>query len=161
MDAQITAALITAVAGAAGGILALVIPNTRWFERLTSKHGKHSLLGTWISEWGALPRGPVQHKELLTITKHRGEHIAGYITRDVETEHRWLVEGRYDGRFLQLLYFPAPDSEDSDFLGHGCYFFERSASGTFVGYSTGYGTDDNDPTTEDVTTDFHTIKRKP
>lgn len=159
MDAQITAALITVGAGAIGGIAMLVIPNMRWFERLTSKHGKHSLVGTWISEWGPLPKGPVLHKELLTITTHRREEIHGFITRESETEHRWLVQGRYDGRFLQLLYFPAPDSADQDFLAHGCYFLQRSA-GIFTGYSTGYGPDDNDPLTDEVSTDFHIIKRR-
>jgi hypothetical protein len=160
MDPQITSAVITAVAGVVGAVLATVLPNTRWFQNLISKHGAHSLLGSWVSEWGPLPSGPVRQRENLIITKHVGERIEGYITRDTEQEHRWLIEGRYDGRFLQLLYFPAPDSEDPDFLSHGCYFFERRANGAFVGYSTGYGELDDDPSTEETNTEFHTLKRK-
>jgi hypothetical protein len=160
MSSDIVAAFITATSGIAGALLAVVLPRATWFERLTSKHGKHSLLGTWISEWGPLPEGPVSSTESLTITKHRREQVSGYITWETHNSRKWLFEGRYDGRFLQLIYFPAPDSEDRDFLSHGCYFFERAANGTFVGYSTGYDADDGDPNTPECRTDFHTLRRK-
>ncbi len=96
------------------------------------------------------------------VTSQRGQRIEGHITRSTahEPARRWFIEGRYDGLFLQIIYFPAPDNANADFLSHGCYFFTRKADGSFSGYSTGYDVDEETSTTEGVVTDFHVLIRQ-
>jgi hypothetical protein len=57
-----------------------------------------------------------------------------------------------------LIYSPAADATDNDFLDYGCYFFQRIADGLFRGYSTGFGTYEDRPG-EGVSTDYHTLNR--
>lgn len=161
MDA-IIAALIGFAGTIVGGLVTALVPNTAWYHQLSSKTRHHSLIGTWRSAWGPLPKGPTQYEELLSITSQRGQRVEGHITMSTSHEpaRRWLIEGRYDGLFLQLFYFPAADPRNADFLSHGCYFFTRKADGSFAGYSTGYDNFDDDPIAEGVTTDFHTLTRQ-
>lgn len=159
METEIVAALIGVAGTVAGAVFGHILPTTRLFHRLSSKTQHHSLLGSWVSSWGPLPDGPVEHHETLTVTKQRGDAVEGQITRDSAQPGRvWGFEGKYDGTFLQLIYYPAEKSEDRDFVSRGCYFLQRKADGSFEGVSTGYG-DDYDDGTEAFTTEFHTLRR--
>lgn len=159
MDPAIIAALI-GLSGTILGTLIALAPNTQWFQRLTSRTDHHSMLGSWLSAWGPMPDGPPRHEEILVISYQRGRKIKGYITRAEEPGRRWEVEGRFDGYFLQLMFFPSPDEKNVDYLSHGCYFFERKANGKFIGYSTAYDEDDDNPSTEKVNTCYHELTRK-
>ena len=159
MDSQIIAAIIGLGGTAVGAVLAHVLPNTQLFHRLSNETRHHSLLGSWHSTWGPMPSGPTKYEEDFIVTKQRGQRVEGYITHAPMPNRRWDFEGRYDGLFLQIYYFPSKQSPDHDFLSHGCYFFTRKADGSFTGYSTGYGEDEVGGK-EGVTTDYHILKRK-
>lgn len=159
-----TAIVTTLIAGSFGIVTAAVthfLPTLPFIHRLSSKTRHHSLIGNWESAWGPQPKGPTKHKEILKILKQTGNRVEGIIDREEEPNRKWQVEGRYDGLFLQLFYFPAADAKDTDFLSHGCYFFTRKQDGTFEGYSTGFGDWDDEKQREaGVSTDFHTLKRR-
>jgi hypothetical protein len=84
--------------------------------------------------------------------------VSGYVTREDQPKRKWKIDGRYDGHFLQLNYYPARDATDSDFLDYGCYFFTRRADGSFIGYSTGFGPYDEKPD-EGLSIKVHRLRR--
>ena len=161
MSPEIVAALIGLAGSAIGGLATHFLPTLPLFHRLSSKTRHHSVVGDWDSSWGPLPSGPIKHTEFLRIEKQRGQQVEGYFEKDDLPNRRWHVEGRYDGLFLMLFYWPAEDSKDRDFLSHGCYFLTRKADGSFEGYSSGYGEgDDPDDKAEGISSDFHVLRRK-
>jgi hypothetical protein len=105
-----------------------------------------------------MPTGPTQFKELVTISFQRGEIIRGHITADMNPSWKWEFDGRYNGRFLQLMYRPASDAADADFIDYGCYFLQRQADGSFSGFSTGFGQYETEPA-EGMSTDYHEMRR--
>ena len=157
MDPVILAALIGVVGVIIGAVLQAALPGSTLVARLSGKPKGHSLVGAWKSSWGPLPGGPPNSSEHLTISRQRGDRLWGHITRDEELDRVWDVEGRYDGQFLQLLYFPSRKAKDPDFLDYGCYFFRRRADGSFVGYSTGFGEHQQG---EGISTDYHELRRR-
>jgi hypothetical protein len=121
---------------------------------------RHSLVGEWDSSWGKLPHGPLEHHEILKITKQHGVEVSGIARRIEQPGKEWEVKGRYDGTFLQMYYYPSANAKNIDFLDYGCYFLKRRADGSFEGFSTGFGTDDYEPSQEGITTEFHMLKRR-
>lgn len=158
MDNTILAALIGIVGIIIGAILNSLLPGSKFANWLAGKSRNHTLIGTWDSIWGPLPNGPTKYQELMVITKQSGQRIKGFINKGNEPEKKWEIEGRYDGHFLMIIYYPAKDAKNSDFLDYGCYFFQRKADGSFEGYSTGFGSYE-DIIGEGVTTDFHILRR--
>jgi hypothetical protein len=154
VDPTITAAII-------GGIVALsiAIVKSDFFQNLLPKYRKHKLIGDWKSSWGPMPKGPAEYKEDIQIKKQSRYEVSGTATLTKGGSKKWEVRGRYDGYFLQLYYFPASDAMDTDFLDYGCYFFKRHSSGKFIGYSTGFGSNEVDGD-EEITADYHTLERK-
>lgn len=150
---------LIAIMGLLGAVLGLWIPTLRGYQRLLSRFRHHSLVGIWNSAWGPLPSGPTKHEEILEVSKQSGQRIEGHITRSSEPDRRWDFEGRYDGLFLQLYYFPSPEAADQDFQSHGCYFFKREPDGSFKGYSSGFGEAD-DGGEAGTTVDYHVLKRR-
>ena len=160
MNPTIIAAIIGVLGVFIGAVLKEVLPGSlvvQWFSR-TPKN--HNLIGDWKSSWGPLPDGPLAYHEVLTIHRQRGVNISGTASRDEQPEKKWQVEGRYDGMFLQMYYYPSGNSRNVDFLDYGCYFLKRKADGSFEGFSTGFGPFDEESSKEGITTDYHVLKRK-
>lgn len=160
MNATIIAALIGLAGIIIGAILKEVLPGSlvvQWFSR-TAKG--HNLVGEWDSSWKTLPDGQLTYHEVLKIDRQRGVRISGTVLRDEQPDKKWEVEGRYDGMFLQMYYYPSRSSKNVDFLDYGCYFLKRKADGSFEGYSTGFGTYDEEISKEGITTDYHVLKRR-
>jgi hypothetical protein len=142
-----------------GALLKEVFPLiARWSRTVKG----HNLIGIWDSAWGRLPNGPPIHHESLTFERQQGFDVSGTAVSTEQPQKKWEVKGRYDGTFLQMYYYPSGSSQDSDFLDYGCYFLRRRADGSFEGYSTGFGVDDENggASTEGITTDYHILKRK-
>jgi hypothetical protein len=158
MDPAVIAALIGLVGVALGAVLREVLPGSVPVAWLSGKPRGNRIVGKWRSSWGPLPEGPARFSEEVTFTHQRGDRLEGHITRQEEPNKKWAIQGRYDGQFLQLYYFPAADAKDNDFLDYGCYFFRRQADGSFRGYSTGFGAFEDRPG-EGITTDFHELRR--
>jgi hypothetical protein len=154
MSPTIVAALIGLIGISLGAVLNEVLP--RWLMRGPKGH---SLLGDWDSSWGPYPEGPLNQREILTIESHRGDQVTGSSHRPEEPDKKWKVEGRYNGTFLQMYYFPSSDSKDTDFLDYGCYFLKRKAAGNFEGISSGFAAYDEDLSKEAITADYHVISR--
>jgi hypothetical protein len=154
MNPTIVAALVGLLGIPLGVVLKEMLP--RWLSRGPKGH---SLLGDWDSSWGPYPEGPLNQHEILTIESQHGFQIFGSSHRPEEPDKKWKVEGRYDGTFLQMYYFPSSDSKDTDFLDYGCYFLKRKAAGNLEGYSTGFGAYDENLSKEAITADYHVIHR--
>lgn len=152
---QVTVAVFCVILG---GVLREVLPGSKLIALLTGKRSGHRIVGAWESTWGEPPDGPFNQKEKLVITKQGRERVSGYVTREDQPKWKWEIDGRYDGHFLQLNYFPARDADDSDFLDYGCYFFTRRADGSFSGYSTGFGPYDEKPG-EGLSIKIHRLQR--
>lgn len=105
-----------------------------------------------------MPNGPTTYREVLTVTAQRGDRIRGFITAEMNPTWKWEFDGRYNGQFLQLMYRPARDADDADFVDYGCYFLQRKANGTFAGFSTGFGKYELEPA-EGISTDYHEMRR--
>lgn len=160
MEPVVTAALIAAAGAVAGAVVQAVVPGSSMMGWLKGRSTPHRLLGTWDSAWGPLPAGPVRYHELITITSQRGLRLRGFATRPEQPEKKWEVEGRYDGQFLQMYYFPSPSSRNSDFLDYGCYFLRRRADGSYAGYSAGFGNYDENTEDEGTSADYHEMRRR-
>jgi hypothetical protein len=157
MTPEVVAALI-GVGGAAAG--AAISPIARHLAGSRSKvaSGGHSVVGTWRSSWGPMESATVEHHEVLIIESQRGTVVRGRITYDAEPNRVWIIEGHYNGQFLQLMYMPSPDAPDRDFIDYGCYFMSRGADSVFKGYSVGFGKYEYHPT-ETLSADYHEMRR--
>lgn len=141
-----------------GAILRELLPGSRLIAWLSRKPAGHNILGAWESTWGEPPSGPFNRKENLVVSTQRHERVSGYVTREDQPKRKWEIDGRYDGHFLQMNYYPARDATDTDFLDYGCYFFSRQADGSFSGYSTGFGPFDEQPG-EGLSIKIHRLQR--
>ena len=140
--------------------LQALLSKSKFTEIFSRRTVPHKITGSWKSSWGPLPKGPIEEEETLVITKQIGETVKGYVTKGDEPSKKWIIEGRYNGSFLMLIYYPDMDCQNPDFLDYGCYFFKRKADGSFEGYSTGYGIlKEGDTTTEGTYTDYHTLEK--
>ena len=138
-----------------------------WFSSRAARRHKqaeqpepvdHSIKGPWKSAWGKLPSGPTANEERLMVTEQDGLRIRAHATMKSQPNKKWDIEGRYDGRILQLYYYPSRDAKDKDSMDYGCYFLQRDTSGRFSGVSAGYGTED-DGTPNAIFTDYHEMTR--
>ena len=159
MDPAIIASIVGLIGIIVGAVLRETLPGFRVVMWLSGKPTRHALMGSWKSSWGPLPTGPAQHHEVLTVTRQRGDRIWGTINWDQKPDRKWGFEGRYDGQFLQLYYFPAKDAINPDFLDYGCYFFQRKADGLFQGFSTGFGSGYEGEPDDEVSTTYHELRR--
>lgn len=109
----------------------------------TRKSGPNVLLGKWDSSWGPSAEEIEKEHETITITRQSGTRIWGTARRATadDKDKEWELNGRFDGHFLQMLYYPSKNSPNKDFLDYGCYFFKKQGDGTMKGYSAGFGSD--------------------
>ena len=127
-----------------GVVFSALLPTHAFFNRLFNQiEASKRLVGTvWDSSWEkASESGPVYHEE-LTFTRQLGDKVWAQATRREEPQKLWECEGRYDGKYLQLYYWPSPRSQDPNFLDYGCYFLVRQGDGRMKGYSSGHGPDE-------------------
>lgn len=151
MDSNILSAFIVGIFTVIGAILS----RTDYFRHLFRDKKDLSLVGKWESTWKDLDNKDEAHQnELLVINRQKGHKVYGYITMEKLADKKWEFEGYFNGRFLQLLYYPSDEAEDKLFLDNGCYFFERLGDGTFKGYSVGFDYEKNG-----VAVSKHQLKR--
>jgi hypothetical protein len=138
-DPSILAAIINGSCIIIGAIIGGLIGRTDFFESMIHGRGVTDLKGTWESTWQDLDLKTLKvetketYKETLVVERQRGPRIYGYITMENQV---WDFEGNFfNGRFLQLLYYPSEGGRNK--IDLGCYFFERQLNGTFKGYSVG------------------------
>ncbi|MBA5872350.1 MAG: hypothetical protein GDA68_20470 [Nitrospira sp. CR2.1] len=138
MDDSIGAALI----GAIGLIAAAIISRESILSRLISRSDVPSIAGKWDSSWedcdGDTPNDYC--RETLVIESQCGKRVKGHILMHTQSskDKRWDIEGRFDGRFLQIIYWPSNLADNKHFVDCGCYFFELKGDGSFKGFSIGY-----------------------
>ena len=154
MDPRVSAAVI----GVAGAIIGAFLNAWLLHWQPFSRRPKHDVRGQWKSSWGPLPKGPVNHSGLLTVEEQRDSYIKGTISVPDTPNRKWHCEGRCDGTFFQIVYFPAPDSKDGDFVDYGSFFLRRRANGVYSGFSTGFG-ELEDADAEGIVTDYHELRR--
>lgn len=154
--------ILTIVGAIIGAVLGFLLQETLSGSKIFNKISGHSqIAGTWDSSWGPLPAGPPGHHETLVIDRQRGDRIWGTAIVDKQPDKKWNVEGRYDGQFLQLYFYPSDKSTNKDSFDYGCYFLKRRAHGDFTGFSSGFGVDDDDPKKETIYIDYHEMRRIP
>jgi len=120
---------------------------------------KDRLPEKWVGSWAYINgKTKPSQQERLFITEQRrakeGVRLKGFITVDPEPDKRWWIEGIYNGKFLQIFYYPSEESDDKWFLDYGCYFFEVKNDGHFEGYSIGCEWDD-----EKISLATHTLRK--
>ena len=137
MEPTIANALIGAGGAVAGAIVATILQH-----RLTTGKGPHgdlpdggapNIVGPWRSDWtdyGSRRRG----EEILTVRRQKGTTVEGEILVPAHPGKRWIFWGTFNGRFLQLCYYP----DGAAFQDYGCYFMEYQGDGSFEGHSVGY-----------------------
>lgn len=137
--------VLVAIIGLVGVVIAAVIgalsQNPKLLSSLFKKRPQdgHSVVGRWRGVWKYL-WPPVRNNppdEIVVIESQDGMEVKGYITVDKEPDKRWRIEGRFDGRYLQLIYYHDSAAEDKHFHDLGCYFFEKQSDGSFEGMSIG------------------------
>jgi hypothetical protein len=160
MDSLLVNVLVGIACAVLGGFLSTIWPThalfNRWFGRVD--RSKRLVGTTWDSSWWR-PRDPekIYHEE-LTFTRQVGDQVWAQTTRKEEPNKLWEVAGRYDGRYLQLYYWPSPNSPEPNFLDYGCYFLLRRSSGRMEGYSSGHGPDEENQE-DSLTSDNHLLVR--
>ena len=129
-----------------------------WKERKNEKRqpAQPDIRGDWNSQWGPLPAGPLKYSEVIHITHQEGMKVAGWVSMKAEPGKIWIVEGRFDGQFLQMYYYPKDDL--ANFIDFGCYFFVRQPEGKFIGHSSGFGNYVPGEAPE-TSTDYHELSR--
>lgn len=129
----------------------------RWFNLI--EPSKKLVGTTWDSSWWRPNEPTKKYHETLVFTRQSGDQVWARSTREEEPDKLWECAGRYDGRYLQLYYWPSRDSPDSNFLDYGCYFLVRQGDGRMVGYSSGHGPDEESQ--EDIlTSDNHLLQQR-
>jgi hypothetical protein len=149
----------TIIGALIGAVIQARLPTNDLTLWLTRTPKRKRILGTWNSYWGPTPDKVREYNEVITITRQKGERVWGKAIRLNEPSKTWDIEGRVEGEFLQMLYFPAKESTNTDFLDYGCYILKKQASGKFTGFSTGFGP--SETTGEDsLSTDCHEMVRR-
>lgn len=158
MSTPVIVALIAAGTAIFVALLNKFLPDNILANLGKPKPPGRSLKGSWKSSWGPLPECALKYSEDVEIIKQNGYEILAKATRTENNIRReWDIQGRYDGLFLQMYYYPVVSTTDA--LDYGCYFLKKKADGSFDGYSTGFGNNDDGVTEEGITTDFHHLKR--
>jgi hypothetical protein len=135
MDSTLTAGII----GGAATMIAAFLGQKGILDKFLPGSKAIRLPHKWKSTWVDVDdESNEEFSESLFITRQKGAKISGYITMEKEPDKKWDFEGTFNGRFLQLSYFPSKDAENKLFLDYGCYFFELIGDGIFDGYSIGY-----------------------
>ncbi len=157
MESEVLAAIIAGSSAIVATIINKIFPDSIVGVFRKIPHGG-SLKGTWKSSWGPLPEGNLKYTETVKIIQQRGFEVKAIATRtENNIQRKWELRGRYDGQFLQLYYFPS--KEMIDILDYGCYFLKKKADGSFTGYSTGFGNNDDGVSDEGITTDYHRFEK--
>ena len=140
MDSTVLASIIGGLCTVVAGVGGAVISKSQFVDRIFRKSTLANFSGTkWESRWRENYGGQEKdYVEYLEFTRQRGNRVYGTITTDQFPDMRWDVEGDYNDRFLRLFWTPSKDSTNQFFVDYGCYFFERSGDGSFVGYSVGF-----------------------
>jgi hypothetical protein len=156
MDSAIWAAVIVACGAIIGAVVqALLPPNS--LSRLFSRTDKRkSLVDEWDSFWGQSLGDVRKNRETITITSQIGDRIWGKASRVNEPDKAWNIEGRCEGDYIQMLWFPAKEAKDKDFQDYGCYFLKKKANGVYAGFSCSFGKGGED----NLTTDNHEMVRR-
>lgn len=152
--------LIGLICAVVGAIVQALIPPNALSLVFSGTPKRKSIVGEWDSWWGPTPDKVRTSYETISITKQRGDRVWGKSTRPDEPDKVWDIEGRCDGDYIQMHYFPAKESRNRDFLDYGCYFLKRKAKGIYVGFSAGFGPSEMDGE-DSLSTDYHKIERKP
>lgn len=119
-----------------GVVLGFILNKFNFFDWLSIK-GITKLPRKLESTWEEKINGKKQvFKEIIEIKKQVGTRIQGKITMESIPDMEWELEGIYNGRFLQLIWYPSKDAK-ANFMDFGCYFFERKGR-YFEGYTVGY-----------------------
>jgi len=144
MEPAIVSAIITGATTVFGAIVGAVLGRSEVADNLFRRDKFLRIVGKWESTWKEIGNeSSTLAKELLVIERQKGSKIWGYIDMESEPDKRWDFEGNFNGRFLQLMYYPSKKSNNQLFLDYGCYFFELQGDGKFNGYSIGFSWDLN------------------
>jgi hypothetical protein len=118
-----------------------------------------AIKGKWDSWWGPTVDDVKRYHEVIEITDYSVERIRGRAKRDSEPGKEWELEGRFDGHYLQMYYYPSKRSKRPNYTDYGCYFFVPEGRDSMVGLSCGKGPDE-DTGKETITTEHCLIKKK-
>ncbi|MDO8095081.1 MAG: hypothetical protein Q6360_16500 [Candidatus Brocadiales bacterium] len=135
----------------------LIVVKTNSLEeiiKLTDRYDMKIKYMSIVKPYNASP--PIQTDN--NVSDVNNKIILGNAVSVEEPDKVWDVEGRYHGRFLQMIYFPSHSAKNIDFLDYGCYFFDQDANGNFIGFSTGFGSDPQ-IRAGSISTDHHEMKR--
>ena len=117
----------------------------------------NSIIGEWDSWWGPTPEEVKRYHEIISIKRYAQDKVRGIAKRDAEPDKEWELEGRFDGHYLQMYYYPSKRSRKPNYTDYGCYFFVPDGD-TMVGLSSGKGPDE--ATGKDTVTTEHCLMRK-
>jgi len=135
--------VVAAIIGASGVVVAAVVGallgRSGFIDKLFGVGRSLRLLGQWDSRWHSNRTG--DHREMLFISRQRGARLSGYITHENEPDKKWNFDGNFSGQYLQMMYYPAPDSKNRLFQDYGCYFLKLQPNGEFEGFSVGVDMD--------------------
>jgi hypothetical protein len=156
MDPIIVSGIIAAGGVIVGAIIQSLTPPNALKLLLTRTPKRKSIVGDWDSFWGPTAQEVRKYRETITITAQRGDSVWGKAVRPDEPDKAWDIEGRCEGDYIQMLYFPAKEAKDRDFQDYGSYFLKKKANGVYSGFSTGFGKRGEDS----LSTDFHEMVRR-
>lgn len=97
---------------------------------------EYQLIGNWQFDWWYREKPDEVFSDFLSVTRHEGFQLSGYLFENGAPLKRWDFQGRFDGRFLQTLYYPAKES-GAEFVSTGCNLLERKGRG-FEGWNLAY-----------------------
>ena len=152
--------IIGGIIGAVATVIAAAImARPEMIGNIFGKHKIGNIKGTYRSYWKDMDeKDAPMEEERLVIERQNGLKISGYIEMDEEQERdkKWDFEGRFTGKFLQIMYYPSLKAENKMFVDYGCYFFELQGDGKlFKGYSAGVAWDK----TESLHTSIHWLEK--
>lgn len=152
-------ALLPILCGASGISIGAVFQALRepnyLSKRLSFTPKRNNVQGTWKSFWGDTESEVRTNEEKIEIIKQRGARVWGRATRRDEPRKIWSIEGRHENDCMMLVYSPAKESKDQDFLDYGCYFLKREPDGLYKGFSTTFGKGG----AQHVAIDWHQMER--
>jgi hypothetical protein len=156
MDSTVLSGIIGAVGTVIGALLGALLARSEFLDNIFRSDKIIGIAGKWESRWKDTDdtNESAWSKETVFVEKQKGSRIWGYIEMDAEPDKRWEFEGNFNGRFLQLMYYPSKKADNKLFLDYGCYFFDLQGDGKFSGYSIGFSWDTNN-----THASFHEMKR--
>ncbi len=117
-----------------------------------------AIKGKWDSWWGPTIQERKKYHEVIEITEYDAERVRGRAKRDSEPGKEWELEGRFDGHYLQMVYYPSKRSQRPNYTDYGCYFFIPEGRDTMIGLSCGKGPDEE--TGKETLTAEHCLIKK-